>query len=318
MDAKASTPSRHFKIQQLTGGVYAAIAAGGGAAISNSGIIDLGDSTLVYDTFLTPQAAKDLRRAAMELTGRDPEIIVNSHYHNDHIWGNQVFSPQARLISTTKTRQLIQTEGNAELEWALANSAKSLEKFSRQYADAKSDRERNEALLWVEYYKGLVEDLPGLTVRLPDLTFDKSMTIHGRSRTLDLIPYEGAHTANDTVLYLREDRITFMADLLFVDCHPYLGECDAFKLLEALKDIEGTETSIFVPGHGPVGDRDDLKLMMEYITMCLERSKTLVLQGIASEEQIGKEELPEKYAAWDLSRFFHANLQAMCRQFSTK
>ena len=170
----------------------------------------------------------------------------------------------------------------------------------------------------MEYYKGLVEDLPGLTVRLPDITFDKSMTIHGRSRTLDLIPYEGAHTANDTVLYLREDRITFMADLLFVDCHPFLGECDAFKLLEALKEIEKTETSIFVPGHGPVGNRDDLKLMMEYITMCLERSRSLVLQGIVTEEQIGKEKLPEKYASWDLSGFFHANLQAMCLQFSQK
>jgi len=318
MDAKTTTPSRHFTIQELTGGVYAAIATRGGAAISNSGIIDLGDSTLIFDTFLTPQAAKDLRRAAMERTGRDPEIIVNSHYHNDHIWGNQVFSSQAMLISTTQTRQLIETEGKSELEWELANSAKSLEKFSRQYAEANNDGERNEALLWVEYYKGLVEDLPGLTVRLPEVTFDKSMTIHGRSRTLDLIPYEGAHTANDAVLYLREDRIIFMADLLFVDCHPYLGECDALKLLGALEEISRMDASIFVPGHGPVGDRHDLELMMEYITMCLERSKTLVMQGNATEEQIGREDLPEKYAAWDLSRFFHANLQAMCRQFSTK
>ena len=124
MPSKTVTLSPHFTIHELAQGVFAAIATRGGAAISNSGIIDLGDSTLIYDTFLTPQAAKDLRTAAIELTGRDPEIIVNSHYHNDHIWGNQVFSPQARIISTSQTRQLIQTEGKAELEWALANSAK--------------------------------------------------------------------------------------------------------------------------------------------------------------------------------------------------
>jgi hypothetical protein len=34
----------------LAPGVYAAIAAPGGAAYSNAGIIDLGDKTLVFDT----------------------------------------------------------------------------------------------------------------------------------------------------------------------------------------------------------------------------------------------------------------------------
>ncbi len=220
---RSASLSRHFTVHELADGVFAAIAAKGGAAISNAGIIDLGDLTLIFDTFLTPQAAQDLLAAARDLTGRDPRLIINSHYHNDHIWGNQVFSPQAQIISTSQTRHLIQTEGKAELEWAIGNSAKSLQEFSRQYAEAKNDQERDESLLWVGYYKGIVEDLPGLTVRLPDITFDKRMTIHGQSRTLDLIPFEGAHTANDAILYLREDRIVFMADLLFVGSHPFLG-----------------------------------------------------------------------------------------------
>ena len=56
--------SRHFWLERLADGVYAAIHAEGGAAISNAGIVDLGGRTLVYDTFLTPQAAADLRYAA--------------------------------------------------------------------------------------------------------------------------------------------------------------------------------------------------------------------------------------------------------------
>ncbi len=79
--------------------------------------------------------------------------------------------------------------------------------------------------------------MPGLAVRLPDITFDKRMAIHGRSRTIDLIPFENAHTGNDAILYLREDQIALMADLLFVGCHPYLAECDAYSLLAALKEI---------------------------------------------------------------------------------
>ena len=36
-------------------------ASAGGAAYSNAGIVDLGDLTLVFDTFQTPQAAQDLK-----------------------------------------------------------------------------------------------------------------------------------------------------------------------------------------------------------------------------------------------------------------
>ena len=62
-DTELST-SRHFRLEQLADGVYAAIHSEGGEAIGNAGIVDLGDRTLVYDTFFTPQAAADLRFAA--------------------------------------------------------------------------------------------------------------------------------------------------------------------------------------------------------------------------------------------------------------
>src|SRR5512137_1203789 len=105
--------SRHFHLERLADGVSAAINSEEGWAICNAGIIDLGDRTLVYDTFTSPQAASDLRDAAEYLTGRPARMVVNSHYHNDHIWGNQAFGPEVDIISTTKTRELIITEGAA-------------------------------------------------------------------------------------------------------------------------------------------------------------------------------------------------------------
>ncbi len=77
--------SKHFTLHSLTEGVVAAIASDRGAAIGNAGLIDLGGQVLLFDTFMTPQAALDLRRAAEELFGRAPNLVVNSHYHNDHI-----------------------------------------------------------------------------------------------------------------------------------------------------------------------------------------------------------------------------------------
>jgi glyoxylase-like metal-dependent hydrolase (beta-lactamase superfamily II) len=83
--------SKHFRLERAADGVYAAIHIDGGAAIGNAGIVDLGDRTPVYDTMFTPQAAEDLRAVAEALTGRAIDAIINSHYHNDHIWGNLLF-----------------------------------------------------------------------------------------------------------------------------------------------------------------------------------------------------------------------------------
>ena len=77
--------SKHFRFLQLADGVYAAIHIDGGAAIGNAGIVDLGDRTLIFDTFSTPQAAEDLRTATEALTGRPIDAVINSHWHNAHI-----------------------------------------------------------------------------------------------------------------------------------------------------------------------------------------------------------------------------------------
>ena len=125
--------SKHFVMHQLTEGIYAAIAENGSSAICNSGIIDLGGQIVIFDTFLTPQAAMDLRQMAEDIFGRTPQIVVNSHYHNDHIWGNQVFAADSQIISSTRTRELIATAGKEELQWYSANSAQRLESFQSQY-----------------------------------------------------------------------------------------------------------------------------------------------------------------------------------------
>ena len=113
--------SKHFRLQQLADGVYAAVHIDGGAAIGNAGIVDLGDRTLVYDTFLTPQAAEDLRIAAEALTGRPIDAVLNSHWHNDHIWGNQVFDADTDIISTEETRRIfISTRGHGAYDAFIA------------------------------------------------------------------------------------------------------------------------------------------------------------------------------------------------------
>ena len=63
--------SKHYKLEKLADGIYAAIHNNeGGYAICNAGIIDLGDKTIVIDPFISPAAARDLKQHAEYLTGK--------------------------------------------------------------------------------------------------------------------------------------------------------------------------------------------------------------------------------------------------------
>ena len=49
----------YFRLEEVANGVYAAVVTPGVGAMGNAGIVDLGDRTLVFDTFLTRAAARD-------------------------------------------------------------------------------------------------------------------------------------------------------------------------------------------------------------------------------------------------------------------
>ncbi|WP_010094036.1 MBL fold metallo-hydrolase [Ornithinibacillus scapharcae] len=98
--------SRHFHLEKVSEGIYAAIVKDGGGAIGNAGFVDLGDKTLVFDTFHTQQAAEDLREIAEHITNQSVSWVINSHFHGDHIRGNQVFRDCQIVSSHTTLEQM--------------------------------------------------------------------------------------------------------------------------------------------------------------------------------------------------------------------
>jgi glyoxylase-like metal-dependent hydrolase (beta-lactamase superfamily II) len=106
MQSDRDLTSVHYQIQRVTPAVTALISADGGASIGNSALIDLGDRLVLWDSGMTPQAARDLRRLAQAVAGRDVDLLINSHYHNDHTWGNQVFA-DLPIVSSSRTRELL-------------------------------------------------------------------------------------------------------------------------------------------------------------------------------------------------------------------
>ena len=300
--------SKHFRLQQLAEGVYAAIHMEGGGAIGNAGIVDLGDRTLIYDTFIAPQPAVDLRRAAEALTGRPIDAVISSHWHNDHIWGNQVFDANTDIISTGETRRMfLATRGHGAYDAFMAEAEANLESTRAQFQAAEEEGERRQLALWVDYYQSVVETKPILQIRAPNLTFEGRLAFHGSERSAELMAFEGVHTESDVVLFLPQEGIAFMSDLLFIGHHPYLGGGDPEHLLHALEAVSDLAPKLLVPGHGPVGPADSLTAMGQYVRTLDGLACKVVEEGQA-EETIDAMAIPAPYDDWLFASFFPGNM----------
>lgn len=305
---------KHFTLQELGEGIHAAISARGSGAACNTGIIDLGGMQLVFDAFHTPSAGEDLHRAAVKLTGSEPDFLINSHYHNDHTWGNQAFSEKTHVVSTQRTRELILSKGREELDEETANAQSTLERIKQQVQNARDERLRTDLELFLGSYTWLVKDLSRLKVRMPDVLFTDRLAFQGSTRRAELIAFKDGHTGDDSVLFLPDDGIVFMGDLLFVRCHPYLGECDPNSLKAALREVKSWGANIFVPGHGPVGKTEDLDRLFEYIEVCETTAGDLIKQGKTDADAVNAMHIPEKFKDWEIGRFFPVNLRAMIKR----
>ena len=302
--------SRHFSLEQLSDGVYAAINAEVGWAICNAGIIDLGDRTLVYDAFMTPAAASDLREAAESLTGRPIQAVINSHYHNDHIWGNQAFSAEVDIISSMKTRELIETEGPKEVQGFRDGAQERLESLETEFSNSHDETALNLLKIYIAYYQGINAALPTLQIRLPNLTFTGNMTFYGPKRSARLITYEGGHCGSDTIMYLLDDGIVFMEDLLFSGFHPYLAEGDPGVIQHILAQVRKLQAKTFVPGHGPVGDASHLDWMDDYIDELNSLAGEVIKDG-GTEVELDKIAMPGEYQHLIFPNIFRDNLKLL-------
>lgn len=304
--AQSILSSRHFALEKLSEGVYAAVASVDGYAICNAGIIDLGDATILVDPFMTPEAAEDLKLAAKTLTGREVRYVVNTHFHNDHTAGNQVFK-EAVIISTEQARQSMQAGLPAELAYNKEHAANMVAKLRENKPGTMNTEEWEEHNLMKAYYEALASSVPTLQLTYPGLCFTDSLWLHGSSRSVLLKSCGTAHSPGDLMVELPNERILFTGDVLFVGFHPWLGDGDMERWDQWLEQIQKKEYSVLVPGHGRMGTREDVQLLRKYIKEVQTIAERYRGEGRPPHGDATLK-IPEDYARWRLSGFFKPNV----------
>jgi glyoxylase-like metal-dependent hydrolase (beta-lactamase superfamily II) len=119
-------------------------------------------------------------------------------------------------------------------------------------------------------------------------------------------------------MLLPKDGIVFMGDLLFVNRHPYLGDGSPQSWHDHLEKLQAdTGYTRYVPGHGPVGGKKEVNMIISYI----EDLQKLVRSGIEKNQPdsvIIKYPVPGAYKDWWFGRFYKSNLEFLCDELRKK
>lgn len=214
---------------------------------ANIGFI-VGDSVVaVIDTGGTPELGQRLREAIAAQTDRKPVIVINTHMHPDHVFGNAAFAD-------------VPIAGHANLRDALA-------------ARQEVYRQRLTEELGAEVAAGIAP------VRV-DRPVEEEVRVDLGNRILVLTAHPTAHTNNDLTVFDRKTGTLFAGDLLFVDHLPAV-DGNALGWLRVIDRLERVPAVRAVPGHGPasVAWPGALDAERRYLTALVEGVRRVLKAG---------------------------------------
>lgn len=214
------------------------------AGSANAGIVVGDERVLVVDTRVTPTFGAELARVVLEATVADVAqlIVVNTHFHGDHVFGNGAFRG-ATIVASASTQAAERREWERQIEI--------FKRLRPQQAD----------------------DIAIAAPVTPTIGVTGPVRIALGGLDVELEPFGPAHTEGDLVVLVPTEGVAFVADLVFNGHWPSMWNADVGGWLRALRRLQGLVMPVVVPGHGPPGDA----ALLGQMAACLRFVVTLEL-----------------------------------------
>jgi cyclase len=243
-------------LEEIADGVHAYVQETGGWCVNNAGVLlDEGRAPVVVDTVATEARARRFGEAVRRLGGAAPRVLVNTHFHGDHTFGNAlVAGPDTVIVAHERARQ----------EMAVAGLGLTG--------------------LWPGVDWGTIE------LRLPDTTYARRMELHLGGRTVQLLHPGPAHTTGDTLVWLPAERVLFAGDVVLPGCTPFLLMGSLQGSLRALDELRALAPRVVVGGHGPVAGPeaiDETERYLRWLLRTAEDARTAGLAPLEAARQLG-------------------------------
>jgi cyclase len=231
------------RLEQIADGVHTFLQPDGGWCLNNAGLLDGDGRPVLVDTAATEARARLLRSLAVKAVGVAPSVIVNTHSHGDHTFGNFVF-PEALVVGHERTRREAEKAG------------------------------LHLTGLWPRVDWGEVE------LVLPHLTFTGPVTMRLGGDDVELHSYGPAHSGCDTVVWLPRQRVLFTGDLVMSGVTPFVLTGSVGGLRSAVARLREFGAATVVPGHGPVGGPELLDATERYLDWLTELARAGLAAGL--------------------------------------
>ena len=206
--------------------------------------------------------ADQLLEAIGKVSDEPIRFVINTHYHHDHVGGNEVIgNAGAVIIAHDNIRERMNSE-----------------QFSNFFGSSSPP--------WPED-------------ALPVVTFNDRMTLHfnGESVTAYHVPH--GHTDGDSIIHFPDSNVVHMGDVFFNGLYPYIDLDGGGSIQGMIAGVEkglelSDDDSRIIPGHGPLTDRAGLEDYRALLVTIRDRVQALVDQGMTLQQAVGARPTAER------------------------
>ena len=110
-------------------------------------------------------------------------------------------------MSSQATRENIENRGIPRVKYEIATMPKEIEKLKADLAAATDAKQKAEMQSNLEQSEAYLAELKTMQFTLPSITFDRSMILYRKSRTVEFLWLGNAHTNGDVWVYLPKEKI---------------------------------------------------------------------------------------------------------------
>lgn len=288
---------RVFDVDTLAEGVYAArvLPRPDAYAFANSLVVLGEDGVLVVDTQQSATAAGVLVEIVRSLTSLPVRWVVNTHWHGDHVYGNQAWAdafPDARFLAHPATRAAMQDEGVrrrdeelASLPGSIAERRRWLEENVGPDGTPLTAEQREQVAYSLRLRVVYLDDLRALRWVLPEGAVTDRTVLDLGGREVELLPMGPAHTPGDVAVLVPDAGVLAVGDLL-EEAAPWIEGADLAGWARALGELGAIGGVRFiVPSHGGVqADSSLLEGTAALLDAVVEAARDLRRRGLRAEE----------------------------------
>jgi glyoxylase-like metal-dependent hydrolase (beta-lactamase superfamily II) len=209
------------------------------------------DGVIMVDGQFAPMHDK-LKAAIAAVTQQPVRFLVNTHYHRDHVGGNEAFSKDGAVVVAQENVRKRLAEGTMM------------------------------AVPEVKY-------TPAPEQALPAMTHKDGMTLRVKGRMAELKHPLSAHTDGDTSVYFADANVISTGDTVAMGRYPNIDFANGGSLKGMIAASDGylalaNDATKIVPGHGPLGTKAQLVEFRAMLSTVHERMAALIKEGKSEAE----------------------------------